>query len=306
MCKTQTCSYPIKQIFIAICFKYCEYLTKTCYFCKHEYKELNVVKPAQRLKVSILRRPALVFIIFFILNILWAGFSAKPYGISDLADLAKSPFVSHAKYDYILESPLFFIAAHPFTALKSGYMLFCLLVLASAYFAFFYKLKQYREYKLRILLGLLFLAHPVSYILLNWIGMEDSLTVLSTVFILFSASPVVICIVSAIAMFNHAQALFIVPSLLMLRHMAHAEEIKNKHITAGLIGIVLGKILSMVFLSVTTVTAQPRWNLVFSESLGYWLKINASYFPLELYSFNFSLWLIIVLSIFYFRKNNTS
>src|SRR5262249_25459015 len=136
-----------------------------------------------------------------------------------------------------------------------------------------------------VLAGLLFLSHPVAYILNTWLGLVDPVTVGSTVVVLFSKRFVPVLAASTLSMFNHSATIFIVAWVFLLRSVATPKEVTFPTLAAGGIGVAIGKLLCIATYRLYPFRVYTRWDFVLDVPLRHLLEINFAHFSLCLYSF---------------------
>jgi hypothetical protein len=243
-----------------------------------------------------------IYFLIFMLNLLWNGFcrvdSFARHVLTSEFKNAKNPFAFNGSGNYLQEAPLYFILAHWVGATTpQKYLLFCgaAILLAHAIFLILAVRTLGREDG--ILASLLFVAHPITYILNTWIGMVDPLTVICTTVVLFARGIFPVLIASALSTFNHPSTTFIVPSVLLLRFVATSRDATVPMLVAGGTGIVIGKFLCRSVWMMYTFPVYTRWDFFVEIPWKHWLKVNFSHFSIAVYSFAFALWIPLVIAI---------
>ena len=154
------------------------------------------------------------------------------------------------------------------------------------------------------LVVLLFVAHPIGYILSTWIGMVDCVTILLTIPLLFLNNPILLGLSSSLLMANHTAAPFIALPLLTLRWVSGDGVIRKYHVVAGAIGIFLGKLGTVAAFHVAGIEPATRLQGMLSISLKHLLTINIEPFPLIIYAMHFGIWAPVLLMVSLFFKTN--
>jgi hypothetical protein len=236
-----------------------------------------------------------VYALIFLLNLFWSGFSAVTLTslkqVDALAEMAARPFEFHYEGNYYQEAPLFLILAHTVGAVtRRKYLLFCLAMIATAHASVLGLAVRKLGKPRGVTAALLFLAHPVTYILHTWIGMFDPLTVACTAVLLFARGVVPVLLAAVVATMNHPSTAFIVPALMAIRLLDRPRNATPASLAAGLGGVVAGKVFLALTQRLYPFPVYTRWHYFRDVPFHHWLVVNFSYFSLAVYSFAFALW----------------
>jgi hypothetical protein len=242
----------------------------------------------------------LAYAVIYVLDLFWNAFStvAPTQHIFALAALSKHPFAYHGRQVYYQESPLYFLIAHVLGATTPRrYLLLCI-VAAGVVPILFLRLsvKAFGKEK-GLVAGLLFLAHPIRYVLNTWLGMVDPLTVACTTVFLFTSRELPAGIAMACSTFNHPGSLFILPSLFSLDLVSGMTRAKLWKYAAGFLGVLFGMGLCRWIQTLYAFTVYTRWDYFQEIPPRHWLIINFSYLPQAIYSFAFALWVPLVVGL---------
>lgn len=142
----------------------------------------------------------------------------------------------------------------------------------------------------------LIVLHPVSLVLISWLGTPDALTFLLTCIFLYSRSPFVLGVAAALGGFNHPISVLVAPALLGLRQAAD-EQIGSRNWLAVSVGLVIGSLGVLVFLKAFDIQAYTRLDFLLSRNLSTWIRQNLSLLPHSLYSLHQIVWLPIGMSL---------
>jgi len=244
----------------------------------------------------------LVLIITFITS----GVSTRPVNtLQEYASYAANPIKSNLFSSPVSETPLFFFLAHLLGATTIiRYLILCACLLLTLYITLFVLIGGSKNKQLMSLFVLLFAAHPISYILLTWLGKVDILTVFGTIILLFSFSPIILGFTSFFLMINHTAAFLIAVPIILLRRISNPDNISKIHVYFVVLGLMLGKALLVLFFHFLHIDAATRLEYICNTPLTNWLSINIQQFPTIVYSLNFGLWIpIVVMIVFYFNSN---
>jgi len=242
-----------------------------------------------------------------IMTIISCGFSIVPPGhIKKYVSFAADPLNSDLFITYNGDAPLHYLLAHAVGASTIvRYLTMCIFFVLLTYVSIYIFSSRNKELKSDpTLILLIFCAHPISYILTTWIGLYDGITVLCTSILLFIDSPIVISAIACLGFTNHPSIAFISLSLIILRYLTDTGRININHIGAVVIGLIAGQILLMVLHHYIGIHAETRLSIVNDFQLKEWVKLNLAYLPLVLYSFNFALWIPVMLMLLLFYNNN--
>jgi len=199
------------------------------------------------------------------------------------------------------EQPLLFFMARGIGATNAiTYLALCLVLWALVYPAVFLGARKGYGSNEAVLMVLLFAAHPMAYILQTWLGMEDGITVLLTMVLLFSTSSAGLGVASLLLIANHPAALLVVPSIVMLRWLANSAQMTMKHFCFAAAGLVSGKALMMVAIHAFGIQAGSRYQCQTTVPWTDYLRMAVDYFPVRLYTAYYGLWIPVVLMVVLF------
>jgi hypothetical protein len=241
-----------------------------------------------------------LYLSIFVLNLLWNGFSSveafSPPSVVFAAANAQDPFGNPAERNYYRESPLFFLLAHWIGATSPrAYLLFCTAMAVAVQIAFLgtsvWKLGKENG----VTVALLFLTHPITYILNTWLGMVDPLTVACTIVLLYTESPFPVFAAATCSMFNHSSATTVIASgLLAFKWIARPGAATGLALAAGAAGMANGKMCCYATYQFYTTELFTRWDFFQELPLSTWLTVNFSHFSICVYSLLFALWIPMV------------
>jgi hypothetical protein len=165
-----------------------------------------------------------------LLNLFWNGVSsadgfAPPVRggppLRYVTSTAQDPFACPLEKNQLRETPFFFLLALSVGATTyRKYLLLCGVMAAAVQIAFLCASVRKLGKENGVVASLLFLAHPVTYIMNTWLGMVDPVTVACSMVVLFTERPLSVLAAAALSMYNHPATIFIVPSLLALKFVA--------------------------------------------------------------------------------------
>jgi hypothetical protein len=226
----------------------------------------------------------------------------EPYRLT-----AQNPFerVQAHRENYFQESPLLPLVAY-YSRLTSGFSFnaLCLAIIILGYVSYAVQARKRLGSVGALLLLCLLAAHPVTLVLLSWIGAPDCITFLLTVFLLFSRSPVAIGAISLLGSFNHPIMLLVAPVVLLLRRLSREDEIGYLHFAASGVGLVLGSLAVRGFLDINHIDTYSRLDFLMSRSLMSWIRHDLSNLPMALFSLHNLVWFAwVACAVLFFRRN---
>lgn len=239
---------------------------------------------------------------FFLVCLLLVCFIFIQYGVGIVPrefyrHVAVNPYVEQKEVhenNYFQESPLLPIVAHHLGLVsRLSFNLFCLAVIIGAYGLFAYFCRNRLESSLAFTVFALLQAHPVTTVLLSWLGMPDGITFAVTVLALFVSSLAGLAALSVLCAFNHPVALFAIPTVLVLRRLANDKGITWWHPVVVVMALGLGMLAVLGFLHLNDINTYSRISHAAALDLKYWLNQNLSFFPTTLFSFHNVIWLAI-------------
>ena len=215
--------------------------------------------------------------------------------------LAEDPFTTRKDIrdaNYFQESPLLPLLAH-YTRLTSRWAFngFCVGVIVAGFLLFAALGRRRYGARLSLLLSGLLLSHPITLVLLSWIGMPDCITFFLTVILFFTRSELAVAGICFLGAFNHPVMLFAAPVLLVLRRASHEEGISYRHIVSCCLGLAGGTLAVYAFLRFTGIAADSRVGYVLQRSLTDWIGVNTAHLPTMLYSLHRSVWVALGASV---------
>ncbi|TAN37461.1 MAG: hypothetical protein EPN23_05580 [Verrucomicrobia bacterium] len=209
-------------------------------------------------------------------------------------ELATNPYIQRTdihRQNYFQESPLLPVLAH-LTGLGSrwAFNAFCFTFLAVGFvFLMRASRRRYGAFWALLLLGAL-LAHPVTLVLLSWLGMPDSMTFLITALLLYTRRSWVMVVLVLLGSYNHPIMMFVAPAVLGLRLLARENGLAYRHLAFVVLGAVGGWLAVRFFLHVNSIAVVSRAAYMGDQNLAFWIKYNLTHLPLALFSFHNVIW----------------
>jgi len=228
----------------------------------------------------------------FALHLIWNGVSTIPSVVLQwMVWMVTHPFADYGLSNYRYQTPFWLLFANAVGATSTtSYLVLCILTNIVALLTVWWLGTR----KWGALAVLLFLAHPISYILWTWIGLEDAVTVICTAVLLFVSSRWLILGAVVLGTLNHPAMIFLMPSVLGLRHLSEPEAVSRQTLVFGAAGVGLGTLACFGVQSQLDFELQTRLDYLLGMPFDYWRQINLSHLPLVLYSFGFALWIPLV------------
>ncbi|MBN1674393.1 MAG: hypothetical protein JXR37_25320 [Kiritimatiellae bacterium] len=194
------------------------------------------------------------------------------------------------KNNYHQTSPLLPLLGHyAHLTSKRRFFALCLALTGGGFAAFCLAARKRLGPEPALLLFVLLLAHPVTTVLLSWLGMPDCLTFLFTALLLFARSYGLVAVLSCLGAWNHPVFYFAAPVLLLLRKLAGEEAITWRHIPVCCLGLLAGWATVAWFLHANEITVAGR-----VDYLKPFLKgrpaMNLQHLPLRLFSLHGLVW----------------
>lgn len=239
---------------------------------------------------------------FFLASLLMVCFTLVQYGVGIVPrefyrQVAANPYVEQKavhEENYFQESPLLPIVAHHLGLVsRLSFNVFCLAVIIGAYGLFAYYCRNRLESSPAFIVFALLQAHPVTTVLLAWLGMPDGITFAATILVLFTTSLVGIGLLGILGAFNHAIALFAIPAVLVLRRLAKDKGISWWHPVVAVIALGLGMLAVQGFLHLFNINTYSRLSYAATLDFKFWINQNLAFLPMTLFSFHNIIWLAI-------------
>lgn len=200
--------------------------------------------------------------------------------------------------NYFQDSPLLPLVAHHLRFFsRLSFNLLCLSVIMGAYVLFAFCCQHRIERSLAFTIFVLLQAHPVTTILLSWLGMPDCITFAVTVLALFTTSLVGLAAICVLGAFNHPVALFAIPAVLVLRRLAKDKGITWWHPVVSVLALGLGLLAIQGFLFLFNIDTYSRLDHALSKDLKFWINQNVSFFPMVLFSLHNVIWVAVAVCI---------
>lgn len=243
---------------------------------------------------------------FFLASLLLVCFTLIQYGVGIVPrefyrQLASNPYVEQKaihEENSFQESSLLPIAAHHLGLVsRLSFNLLCLAIIIGAYGLFAYLGHDRLERSLAFTVFALLQAHPLTTVLLAWLGMPDGLTFAATILALFTTSLIGLALLGALCAFNHPVALFAIPAVLVLRRLAKDKGITWWHPLVAVMALGLGMLAVQVFLHLFDINTYSRLSYATTLSFKFWINQNLAFLPMTLFSFHDVTWLAIGICI---------
>ena len=243
---------------------------------------------------------------FFLASLLLVCFTLIQYGVGIVPrefyrQVAANPYMEQKavhEENYFQESPLLPIVAHHLGLVsRLSFNLFCLAMIIGAYGLFACLGRNRLERSLAFTVFALLQAHPVTTVLLAWLGMPDGITFAATILALFTTSLVGLALLGAICAFNHPVALFAIPAVLVLRRLAKDKGITWRHPVVAVMALGLGMLAVQGFLHLFNINTYSRLDHAAALDLKFWINQNMAFLPMTLFSLHNVIWLAIGICI---------
>lgn len=180
----------------------------------------------------------------------------------------------------------------------------CVAILLLGYSSFLVGSVRRNGQAVTILLFTLLLGHPVTAIIWSWIGLPDCLSFLYVVLSLFVRSRLAFFSLASLSMMNHPAGAIAVGSIVVLRLVAHEKTITLHHCGLVLAGGLVGGVLVRAFMAYHEIFVRSRLDYLLAMSLGEWVQLNLSTLPSTLFSFQQTLWFVMVFLFFMFARKD--
>lgn len=177
----------------------------------------------------------------------------------------------------------------------------CYLIIASGYAVFAFLVYRRWGTLPALIFSTLVITSPITTILLTWLGMPDGLTVALALPLLFTNSVIPIFILAALGAMNHVVFLIAAGEIIALRWLIKSD-LKLQHMLAMIGGSATGILLTKAFLTLNQIEVAPRTGFILTRSLWEWTKLNATHFPVSLFSLFNVQWLAIFVCFTMFFK----
>ena len=243
---------------------------------------------------------------FFLVSLLLVCLTLVQYGVGIVPRefyrvVASNPYIEQKEVheeNYFQESPLLPIVAHHLGFVsRFSFNLFCLIVIIGAYGLFACLIRDQMDRSLAFTIFALLQAHPVTTVLLAWLGMPDGITFAATILTLFTTSLVGLALLGVFSAFNHPIALFAIPAVLVLRRLAKDKGISWWHPVVAVIALGLGMLAVQGFLHLFNINTYSRLSYAATLDFKFWINQNLAFFPMTLFSFHNVIWLAIGICI---------
>ena len=250
---------------------------------------------------------------FFLASLLLVCFTLIQYGVGVVPrefyrELASNPYVErkaiHEENSFQESSLLPIVAHHLGLVSRLSFNLFCLAIIIGAYGLFAYYCRNRLDSSLAFIVFALLQTHPVTTVLLAWLGMPDCITFALTTLVLFTSSLVGLALLCILGAFNHPVAIFAIPAILVLRRLAKDKGITWWHPVVAVIALGLGMLAVQGFLHLFNINTYSRLSYAATLDFKFWIKHNLPFLPMTLFSFHSIIWLSIgICTLAAFRFN---
>jgi len=247
------------------------------------------------------RRVLLLLAGFYLLNLLVCGVYAPWDRLENHAAIARDlfdldpagPLFAHS---YYLEAPLHFLGAHLLGATaRVPYLVYCTVLVLGGYALFAWLGRRRWGGRGLLLMGVVLVAHPVTYILHTWLGLADGITFALTVVVLFTSSAPLAGIAAALGMLNHPMFALIFAGVLAVRWAQG--EVGWRFVAVGTIGLAAGRLTAWWLLARSDAEVTSRLDFARDLLTSEALQVNTDWLPLLIYSFYFALLVPVVLTL---------
>lgn len=237
-------------------------------------------------------RPVLLPLGIFLASLLLWGASTIPgAALASMAQQAAHPWQDWGQATYHWETPLWLLlcgwvgatTVPAYTAFSAAVNVLAVLVACGLAWRAWGRLG-----------ALLVLAHPITYVLLTWIGLEDGLLVMCTAVLVWCWSPWALGFAAGVGVLVHPAWAFIWFGVGTLRVLT--ENFGRPHAVGVGIGLIAG-ILTKALLTPAGFHVADRLAFILARPALEWLTLSGTYLPLALYSFGFALWVPLVLAV---------
>jgi len=240
--------------------------------------------------------PAVTLLI--LLKIAVSGLGTIPREPYRLAALDPFHRVTAHPENYFQRSPLLPLLGY-FSGLTSpsGFGALCLTIVTIGLMAYALMARRRHGAQDGLLQFGLVVSHPVTLVLLSWLGTPDGLSFLFATVLLFSNSLPLIGLASALGAFNHPVIHFVAPVVIILRLAAREPGLKNRSLGAVALGLLLGNAAVLAFLDAFGIETFSRLDFLMDRSLLTWVKQNTFALPHTLYSLHQASWFALALCV---------
>ncbi|NBC17285.1 MAG: hypothetical protein GVY18_08230 [Bacteroidetes bacterium] len=210
--------------------------------------------------------------------------------------LAVDPFTAAPAPNYAQGAPLLPLVAHVLGATTpTTFFILCLSLIGGGFGLLAVALRNQGDRITAALAMLLVAAHPVTTVLLAWVGMPDALTFLFAAALLFVRHPAALLGIGVLGAFNHPILVFAGPSILLLRVLAEDDAPGYGHLAAVVGGVLGGLAAAQGYQALFDIQVVSRLDYVLQQDLDYWLWINRE-LPHIVFSGHGLLWVALALS----------
>jgi len=243
---------------------------------------------------------------FLLLVLLLLGFTIVAFGVGVTPRefyraLAANPYVEQKaihQQNYFQESPLLPILAHHLGFVsRTSFNFMCLGIVIGSFLVFAHQLKLRTGPVFALGLFILLQAHPVTIVLLSWLGMPDGLTFGLTVLSLFVTSPLWLAAICLAGALNHPIAVFCISSVILLRRLANDEGIAWRHVFVCVLALIAGTLVVRLFLHYLNISLYSRFDHATDQDMQFWIKHNFRFFFMTVYSFHNTAWFAILFCV---------
>lgn len=221
--------------------------------------------------------------------------------------LSENPFITRTDIhfnNYWQENPLLpVIAFYLRSSSPLAFNILCFVIIAGAFMLFALLARRRWGPAPALIFSTLLITSPLTTVMLTWLGTPDGLTLALTVPFLFIQSLPWLFFLSMLGIANHPAFAIAVIEILLLRRAAR-DGIKFKHLLFTMGGIAIGYGLTRLFLAVNRIEIVSRVDFMLMKDAGEWLKMNASNFPMTLFSLFNIHWLILPVCLIAFFKRD--
>ena len=252
----------------------------------------------------LIQRPVLNTLLWFVIALLLYGIGVSPF--QDYLRISQDPFVTDPSAPFYQDSVLLPLVTHYLGLYRNLrlFLLACLLTIALAYGVYARLAYSQFQPKLAAIVPMTLALHPISLLLLNWLGTVDGLTVMFSGVLAFSQSPLIIFGAATVGAMNHPQMIVIAASIALLRLASGNETFWPRKLLALVAGSAVGYATARIFLYANGIEATPgRLSIMLSPGIGYWWSLHVKELPLSIFSLYNGLWFVLAACLVYgFRK----
>ena len=242
---------------------------------------VHLLRAAGRAYGFLVQRPALNTLLWFVVALLLYGVGMCPF--QDYFRISQNPFATDPSASFYQDSILLPLLAY-YLGLSTDPRLFiaaCFLIVALTFAVYTLLARTRFQPKLAAIVPMALALHPISLILLNWLGTVDGLIILLSGVLAFARSPLLIFGAAAAGVMNHPQMMPIAAFIALLRLADDNDPFWPRRLLALLAGCALGYGAVQLFLHANGIETMPgRLSMMLSPGLAYWwsfrLKRNST------------------------------